>query len=56
MSSQLQQTHDAVLSADNARLHDAIGSVTWERRGILQRLVRIRSVVEDDAKERKRGT
>jgi hypothetical protein len=55
MAGQLQDTHQTMLSADNAQLQDAIGSVRWERRGLLQRLVRTRSAAEDDAAERKRG-
>jgi hypothetical protein len=56
MASQLHDTHQTMLSADNARLQDAIGSVRWERRGLLQRLVRTaRSAVKDDAAERNRG-
>jgi hypothetical protein len=30
----------ALLAADNAHVHEAMNSVTWERRGILQRLTR----------------
>ena len=57
MAGQLHDTHQTMLSADNAQLQDAIGSVSWERRGLLQRLVRTaRSTVKDDAAERKRGT
>jgi hypothetical protein len=37
---QLQATTRAVAAADEAYLHDAIESVSWERRGFLQRLTR----------------
>jgi hypothetical protein len=30
----------ALLAADNAHVHEAMDSVKWERRGILQRLTR----------------
>jgi hypothetical protein len=56
MTKELEQTHNVVRSADSAGLDGAIASVEWERRGLLQRLVRTRSAPDDDAAERKRGT
>jgi hypothetical protein len=41
MDHRLEQITQVVSSADEARLRDAIESVRWERRGVLQRLVRI---------------
>jgi mRNA-degrading endonuclease toxin of MazEF toxin-antitoxin module len=55
MTKELDQTHDAVLSADGAQLQEAIESVDWERRGLLQRLTRTRSAAEDEVQERTRG-
>jgi hypothetical protein len=52
--SQLQQTSQLTAAADNAQLRDAIGSVSWERRGLLQRLVRTTSR-DDDARVRRKG-
>jgi hypothetical protein len=40
---QLQETSRLTAAADNAYVRDAIGSVNWERRGLLQRLVRTTS-------------
>jgi hypothetical protein len=37
---QIDATSQAVAAADQAYLRDAIGSVSWERRGLLQRLTR----------------
>jgi hypothetical protein len=37
---QIDATSQAVAAADQAYLLDAIGSVSWERRGLLQRLTR----------------
>jgi hypothetical protein len=37
---QIDATSQAVAAADQAYLLDAIGSLNWERRGILQRLTR----------------
>jgi hypothetical protein len=39
MTQNLDQTTRAVLAADVAHLNEAIESVEWERRGLLQRLV-----------------
>jgi hypothetical protein len=56
MADQLHDTHQTMLAADSAQVQDAIGSVSWERRGLLQRLVRTaRSPVKDAGVERKRG-
>jgi hypothetical protein len=38
IQTQLAATHRAVAAADEAHVHDALGSVRWERRGLLQRL------------------
>jgi hypothetical protein len=40
MNTNLEQTTHAVLDADDAHVREAIESVTWKRRGLLQRLVR----------------
>jgi hypothetical protein len=40
MTRNLEQTTQAILVADEAHVREAIESVTWERRGLLQRLVR----------------
>jgi hypothetical protein len=40
MNTSLKQTTRAMLLADDAHVREAIESVTWERRGLLQRLVR----------------
>jgi hypothetical protein len=57
MAGQLHDTHQTMLAADNAQVRDAIGSVSWERRGLLQRLARTaRSTLKGDGPERKRGT
>ena len=37
---QLEATAQAVATADEAHFHDAVESVSWERRGLLQRLTR----------------
>src|SRR6266540_3933213 len=37
---QLEATSRAVVAADEAYVQEAIGSVHWERRGLLQRLTR----------------
>lgn len=37
---QIEATSNAVTAAHQAHLLDAIGSVSWERRGLLQRLTR----------------
>ena len=36
----LEATADALLAADGAHLREAMNSVAWERRGLLQRLTR----------------
>lgn len=38
---QLDATRQAVAAADEAHLRAALGSVEWERRGLLQRLTRV---------------
>jgi hypothetical protein len=40
MTEKLERTMQAVLAADQAHLRDAIESVHWDQRGLLQRLVR----------------
>jgi hypothetical protein len=40
MNGNLDETTRAITAADSAHVHQAIQSVTWERRGLLQRLVR----------------
>jgi hypothetical protein len=52
--SQLQQTSQLTAAADNAHVRDAIGSVSWERRELLQRLVRTTSR-DDEARVRRKG-
>jgi len=51
---QLEETSRLIAEADSAHVRDAIGSVSWERRGILQRLVRTSSRA-DEARVRRRG-
>jgi hypothetical protein len=36
----MEPTSQALCTADNAYLHEAMNSVHWERRGFLQRLTR----------------
>jgi hypothetical protein len=36
----MQATTRALCAADNAYVHEAMNSVVWERRGLLQRLIR----------------
>jgi hypothetical protein len=50
---ELQETSRLNAAADGAHVRQAIESVTWERRGLLQRLVRTSS--RDDATVRRRG-
>ena len=38
---ELETTTEAVLAADEANSRNALESVGWERRGLLQRLVRV---------------
>jgi hypothetical protein len=40
MTEKLERTMQAVLAADQAYVRDAIESVHWDHRGLLQRLVR----------------
>jgi hypothetical protein len=54
MSEKLASTHNLILAADRAYFDEATEGVTWERRGLLQRLVRTRSD-ERDAAERQPG-
>jgi hypothetical protein len=51
---QLQATSRLTAAADNAHVQDAIGSVSWERRGLLQRLVRTSSR-DGDVRVRRKG-
>jgi hypothetical protein len=51
---ELQETSRVNAAADGAHIRQAIESVTWERRGLLQRLVRASS--RADATVRRRGT
>jgi hypothetical protein len=50
----LTETSRLTAAADNAHVRDAIGTVGWERRGLLQRLVRTNSR-DDDAAVRRKG-
>jgi len=52
MIEKLDQTTQAILAADRADVLDAIESVRWERRGLLQRLVRIDQAAPAGASER----
>jgi hypothetical protein len=36
----MEATSQALCTADNAYIHEAMNSVHWERRGLLQRLTR----------------
>ena len=53
MTKELHQTSRLNAAADSAYLQAAIGSVKWERRGLLQRLVRTSS--RDAARVRRKG-
>jgi hypothetical protein len=55
MTRNLDETTAAIIAADASMLHEAIESVTWERRGLLQRLVRVGSRTEADAEARQYG-
>jgi hypothetical protein len=55
MTQNLDQTTQAMLAADAAHRTQAIESVKWERRGLLQRLVRAGSISETDPEGRQRG-
>ena len=48
---QMAATHQGVAATDEAQLHDAIGSVDWEERGLFKRLKR--SVREPSAELRR---
>jgi hypothetical protein len=37
----IEATTRAVVAADEAYLHDAIETMSWQRRGLLQRLTRV---------------
>jgi hypothetical protein len=50
----LKETSRLTAAADSAHVRDAIGSVSWERRGLLQRLVRTSSR-DDEASVRRKG-
>jgi hypothetical protein len=50
---ELQETSRLIAVADSAHVRQAIESVNWERRGLLQRLVRAGS--RDEATVRRRG-
>jgi hypothetical protein len=50
---ELDETSRVIAAADGAHLHQAIESVDWERRGLLQRLVRAGS--RDETTVRRRG-
>lgn len=50
----LEETTRLLADADGANVREAIESVTWERRGLLQRLVRTGSR-GDEARVRRRG-
>jgi hypothetical protein len=50
---ELRETSRLTAVADGAHLRQAIESVSWERRGLLQRLVRTGS--RDEATVRRRG-
>jgi hypothetical protein len=50
----LHATSRLTAATDGAHVREAIDSVTWERRGLLQRLVRTSSR-DDEAKVRRRG-
>jgi hypothetical protein len=53
MEKQLQETSRLNAAADGAYVRQAIESVSWERRGLLQRLVRTSS--RGDEAVRRRG-
>jgi hypothetical protein len=55
MTRNLDETTAAIVAADASILHEAIESVTWERRGLLQRLVRVGSRTEADTEARQPG-
>ncbi len=47
-ANELETTTEAVLAADEAYGRNAVESVGWERRGLLQRLVRVRAAERED--------
>lgn len=53
MTKSLHETTRVNAAADSAYIREAIESVTWERRGLLQRLVPTSS--RDEASMRRRG-
>ena len=55
MTRNLDQTTQVVLAADAAHRTEAIETVKWERRGLLQRLVRTGSIGETEPEGRHRG-
>jgi hypothetical protein len=50
----LQETSRLIAAADSAHVREAIGNASWERRGLLQRLVRTTSRA-DEARVRHKG-
>jgi hypothetical protein len=40
LRSDMEASARALFAADNAHVHEAMNSVDWERRGLLQRLTR----------------
>jgi hypothetical protein len=55
MTGNLEETTRAITSADAAHLQQAIQSVTWERRGLLQMLVRAESPTSETEVGRQPG-
>jgi hypothetical protein len=55
MTRNLDETTAAIIAADASVLHEAIESVTWEHRGLLQRLVRVGSRTEADVEAHQYG-
>jgi hypothetical protein len=55
MTRSLDETTRAIVAADAAQLHEAIESVRWERRGLLQRLVRTGSRTDSKGEARQPG-
>jgi hypothetical protein len=53
MIKELRETSRLTVVTDDAHLRQAIDSVTWERRGLLQRLVRVDS--RNEATVRRKG-
>ena len=51
---QLHETSRLTAAADNAHVREAIGNASWERRGLLQRLVRTTSR-DDELRVRRKG-